>query len=396
MTVSDPGAEFPSAAPRLPVPPARTLLGVPRRTLTVVSLLALVAGAAGGMAGTWASERLNGESALPAAAPAASIDRPEGSIAQIAQQTLPSVVQIEAVSGGTVASTGSGFVIRDDGYILTNNHVVALGDDGLLVTFSDGTEEDATVVGTTVEYDIAVIHVNLDGLVPLTLGDSDAIVVGDSVLAFGAPLGLDSTVTSGIVSALHRPVQVGDPAATPTFIDAIQTDASINPGNSGGPLLNSAGEVIGITSASASITASGPESQTGSIGLGFAIPSNQARRTAEEIISTGHATFPVVGVLLDTSYIGEGVRVSADAEDGSNPGVIPGGPADTAGIKAGDIIVSIDGRPVTRPKELIVAIRAKAGGDVVVLGVKSGDTVREVEVTLTSSDDVTWNDGSEK
>ena len=186
-----------------------------------------------------------------------------------------------------------------------------------------------------------------------------------------------STVTAGIVSALNRPVTAGNVTET-AFINAIQTDAAINPGNSGGPLVNTAGEVIGINSAIAQTPGA---LQTGSIGVGFAIPSNQARRTAEELIETGRATYPVIGVLLDQRYTGEGVQVSTEPQEGQAP-VTPDGPADRAGIVPGDVILAIDGRPVTAADELIVAIRARAPGDAISLMVRSEGQVREIRVVL--------------
>jgi putative serine protease PepD len=246
------------------------------------------------------------------------------------------------------------------------------------VTFADGSEAEATLVGRTADYDLAVIEVDLDGLVPVVLGDSESVAVGDPVIAIGAPLGLDGTVTSGIISALNRPVSAGDTGA-PAFINALQTDAAINPGNSGGPLVNGSGEVIGINSAIAQPP--GQVAASGSIGLGFAIGSTQAKRTAEEIIATGSASYPIIGVLLDGAYDGEGVQVVQDGADGQEP-VTPDGPADGAGIEPGDVILSIDGRPVTQSDELIVAIRAKAPGDTVVLRVRSGDDERDVSMVL--------------
>ncbi len=235
--------------------------------------------------------------------------RPSDSVAGVAAKVLPSTVSIE-VSSASAEGSGSGFVLREDGMILTNNHVVAEAADGgrIVVVFSDGSQADATVVGRTGDYDLAVLKVERTGLTPLPFGDSDDVVVGDPVIAVGAPLGLESTVTTGIVSALNRPVSAG-PAEESSFINAIQTDAAINPGNSGGPLVNMAGEVIGINSA----IARNPSSDAaGNIGLGFAIPSKQAARTAEQLIDTGRATYPIIGVLLDRSYTGEGVKVTAD------------------------------------------------------------------------------------
>jgi len=279
-------------------------------------------------------------------------------------------------------------VIREDGYIATNNHVVEGADGDVSVLFSDGTVLDGSVVGATQDYDLAVIKVDKTGLTPLTLGDSDAVVVGDSVIAIGSPLGLSSTVTTGIVSALHRPVTAGDSPESASFIDAIQTDAAINPGNSGGPLINSAGEVIGVNSAIANLSALG--SAAGSVGLGFAIPSNQVRRTVDEIIATGSATYPVVGVQLDNTYDGEGVKVAVEVDGAS--GVISGGPADDAGIKPGDIVTAIDGRVITRGDELVVAIRAKAPSDTVVLTVlRDGEKV-DIPVVLAANTTVNFGD----
>ncbi len=346
----------------------------------VTVVVALVAGAAGGVG---ADRLLGGEDRpddadLPVVAHGADATELTG-VAEIAAAVLPSVVAVE-VRSDAVSGTGSGFVLRSDGYILTNNHVVSGAADGgeISVVFADGSEEPAELVGRTGEYDLAVVKVDRGGLTPLALGDSDAVVVGQRVVAIGAPLGLQGTVTEGIVSALNRPVTAGSAEET-AFINAIQTDAAINPGNSGGPLVNTDGEVIGINSA----IAQPPGTQTGgNIGLGFAIPSNQARRTAEQLIETGHATYPAIGALLDTRYVGEGVRVATEAQ-GAQPPVTPDGPADRAGIAAGDVIVAIDGRPVTAPDELIVAIRAKAPGDAVTLTVRGDDGDRDVRVVLT-------------
>lgn len=363
-----------------------------RRTLSVawvvpLVVLALVAGVLGGVLGARLGEDDHlADAGLPTTVPgAADVARAPESVAGIAASVLPSVVSIE-VDGPQGTATGSGFVLRADGYLVTNNHVVAEAADAatsLTVTFADGSEEDATVVGRTSEYDLAVLKVDVTGLTPLLLGDSDAVVVGDPVVAVGAPLGLAGTVTTGIVSALNRPVSAGDEDDT-AFINAIQTDAAINPGNSGGPLVNARGEVIGVNSAIAQPP--GTSATTGgSIGLGFAIPSEQVRRTAEQLIETGRATYPIIGVLLDQRYVGEGVQVSTEDRDGT-PAVSPDGPADRSGIRRGDVILAIDGRPVTDPDELIVAIRARTPGETVVLRVRTGSDERDVRVRLDEAD----------
>ncbi|MDM7830819.1 S1C family serine protease [Cellulomonas edaphi] len=367
-----------------------------RRTLSVawvvpLLVLAMLAGLVGGLVGANLSHDDHLTSAdLPthaAGSPATGPQRAPDSVAGIAQSVLPSVVSIEATSGDGGAATGTGFVLREDGYLLTNNHVVAgaAGAGGTLtVTFPDGRERDARIVGRTPDYDLAVIKVDEKGLTPLVLGDSGDVAVGDPVVAVGAPLGLAGTVTTGIVSALNRPVSAGD-AADIAFINAIQTDAAINPGNSGGPLVDAAGEVIGINSAIAQ-PPGGVGGVGGSIGLGFAIPSNQARRTAEQLIESGRATYPIIGVSLDRSYVGEGVKVATEPQGGTSP-VTPDGPADRAGIRPGDVVLTIDGRPVTDPNELIVAIRAHTPGDVVELSVRTGDSERTVRVTLDEAGD---------
>lgn len=316
------------------------------------------------------------------------VDRAPDSVSEIAANALPSVVYIEAFSADA-GGTGSGFVFSEEGHILTNSHVIVnpANEEEIAATiwviFQDGTRERAEVVGHTRDYDIAVIKIPpREGLIPLVLGNSDEVVVGDPVVAIGAPLGLSGTVTSGIISALNRPVTAGDRNA-PAFINAIQTDAAINPGNSGGPLVNHAGEVIGINSAIAQ--SPGTSVATGSIGLGFAIPSNQVIRTAGQLIENGVATYPIIGVLLDRTYQGEGVQIVTAPVEDQLP-ITPGGPGDEAGLLPGDIILAIDGRPVTNNDELIVAIRAKAAGDTVTLTVRSAGREHEVEMVLVETE----------
>lgn len=369
--------------PLLPTPPPSRA-----RAVAWLGVGALLLGAAGGVGGAaaWDAWGPNSDAVtLPISRPAGDITPAAGTVAAVAQEVLPSVVQIQSLNGGVGTSTGSGIVIREDGYLLTNNHVVESSDGEVSVLFSDGSVESGKVVGASPEYDIAVIKVDSTDLVPLALGDSDALLVGDPVIAIGSPLGLDATVTTGIVSALGRPVTTGDSDAA-AHIAAIQTDAAINPGNSGGPLLNMAGEVIGINSAVAALPGATSATGAGSVGLGFAIPSNQVRRVAEELIATGKATVPAIGVLLDTRYDDGGVRVLTSAEAEGRDCVVDGSPADLAGIKEGDIIVAIDGTPVADPDTALVRLRSKAPGDEATLTLKRDGEEQTVTLTLVALD----------
>jgi putative serine protease PepD len=341
----------------------------------------MVAALFGGLVGGFLVSRTDGGRGSLPDAPAGSAVRPKGSIADIASRVLPSVVTIRVV-GPAGSGTGSGFVMRQDGYILTNNHVVAAAAKGqITVIFSDGQSSAATVIGHDQSYDLAVIRVDRRNLPVLVGGASKDVRVGDPVIAVGAPLGLDSTVTSGIVSALNRPVTAGGSGATSaSFINAIQTDAAINPGNSGGPLLDMAGRVIGVNSAIARVAGSA-DGQSGSIGVGFAIPSDQIRKTAEQLIASGNATHPVIGVLIDTTYTGAGVRIAGVAQNGRAP-ITKGGPADKAGLAPGEVILTFDGRAVTGPDEFVVVVRAKSVGDTVEVTVRAGGTARTVRMTL--------------
>jgi putative serine protease PepD len=346
--------------------------------------IAMVAALFGGMAGAYLVSRGDrGTAALPAA-PAGTVERPQGSIAEIASRILPSVVTIK-VKGGDAEGTGSGFVVRADGYILTNNHVVdaASGSGEITVLFSDGKSSEGKIVGRDESYDLAVLRVDRRNLPALVLGASSAVAVGDQVIAVGAPLGLDSSVTSGIISALNRPVTAGGQGdSTSSFINAIQTDAAINPGNSGGPLLDMAGRVIGVNSAIARVAnAQGADGQSGNIGVGFAIPSDQVRKTSQQLIASGKSTHPVMGILIDTTYEGEGVKIASASQNGNAP-VTKGGPADKAGLRPGEVIIKFDGRPVAGPDEFVVAIRAKSVGDEVAVTVKRGSTERTVKMVL--------------
>lgn len=350
--------------------------GVRRTTAVLLVLVAFLLGLVSGYLGSLALETdsTSAASSTEQSSSATIQVLPDGSVAAVAAAAMPSTVYIEATTA-QASSTGTGMVLRSDGYIVTNNHVIEGDGVTITVTFSDGTEEPATVVAATSDYDLAVLKVDRDDLVPLTLADSDQVVIGDTVVAVGAPLGLEGTVTSGIVSALNRPVTAGSTDEV-SFINAIQTDAAINPGNSGGPLLNLNGEVIGINSAIAQAS----NTTSGSIGLGFAIPSNQVSRTTTQLIEDGYATYPIIGALLDGNYTGEGVLVAQDQP--GQEAVTSGGPADDAGLEPGDIIMSIDGNPMTSSEEVIVYIRAQSPGDVVELDVQRGDTELTLSVTL--------------
>lgn len=336
--------------------------------LVGAAAVALVAGGAGGAVGyTLAADGSSAATASPIVSQGGSSAPAAGSIAAVAEQVSPAVVNIDTGSG-----SGTGFVIRSDGYILTNNHVAGDGS-SLKVTFEDGSTADAQLVGSNPGYDLAVIKVDRDGLPVTTLGTSADVKVGDTAIAIGSPLGLQGTVTSGIISALDRPVTAGggDTGET-SFINAIQTDAAINPGNSGGPLVDGRGRVIGVNSAIASLGSTGG-SQSGSIGLGFAIPIDTAQRIAGEIMDTGTSQTPVVGVTVDSQYAGPGARVSE---------VTAGGAADQAGLRAGDVITAVDGRQIADSTALIVAVRDNAVGDQVELTVDRGGSTEEITVTL--------------
>jgi putative serine protease PepD len=295
---------------------------------------------------------------------------------EVAAAALPSTVMIRVGSGGD-SSIGSGFVLDGSGLVMTNNHVVAAAADGerLRVVFSDGVQASASLVGRSPSYDIAVIRVRTSHvLVPMPIGDSDNTQVGEGVLAIGAPLGLPGTVTQGIVSARNRPVAVGSEGQNSNaYINGTQTDAPINPGNSGGPLLDAGGRVIGVNSA---ILTLGADRQTaGSIGLGFAIPINQAMQIGKMLIADGKATYPVIGADVADSGDLAGVRLTA---------VTAGGPADRAGLQTGDVVTKIDGRPVAAADELIVAVRSHRPGDQVTITVRRGGQTRDFRVTLGS------------
>jgi putative serine protease PepD len=307
-------------------------------------------------------------------------------VTQVAKDVLPSVVTISA-QGASGAGTGSGEVIKSNGYILTNNHVIAPAANGgkLEVLFSDGKTATATLVGRDPLTDVAVIKVSETGLPAIPIGKSSTLSVGQPVVVLGAPLGLTSTVTSGIVSALNRTIQVpGENNQSALLLNAIQTDAAINPGNSGGAMVNCNGQFVGIPSAGATVPSSSGESSGGSIGLGFAIPSDYALALADEIISTGrvsHAYFgvsaiPISPEIAANNNVSEGLFVTA---------VAPAGPAFKAGLREGDIITTIDGQPATSTDQLAMLTLTKNPGDTVQLGYQRDGRQATATVTLASA-----------
>lgn len=306
----------------------------------------------------------------------------------MAAKALPSVVTIQAKSGGTdgEGGTGTGFVYDKEGHIVTNNHVVASAAEGgtLSVTFSNGKTYDAEVVGRAEGYDVAVIKLKNapSNLTPLALGDSDRVAVGDSTIAIGAPFGLSNTVTTGIISAKNRPVASGDGASGKnSYMSALQTDASINPGNSGGPLLDASGAVIGINSAIQSAGSGYGQSQAGSIGLGFAIPVNQAKNVAEQLIKTGKPVYPVIGATVNMQDKGEGATIAPQGSGGT-PSVTPNGPAAKAGLKAGDVITAFGDHPIDSGPALISEIWTHKPGDTVKITYERGGKTATATVTL--------------
>jgi putative serine protease PepD len=311
----------------------------------------------------------------------------EGSTAEdpdwqaVTAAVAPSVVAIQ-VSSQQGGSEGSGLVIDDAGHVLTNNHVVSGAANGTVqVTLSDGRLFEATIVGTDPSTDLAVVQIQdaPDDLQPVALGDSDAVQVGDPVLAVGNPLGLANTATTGIVSALDRPVSAtGEDATDSVVTNAIQVDAAINPGNSGGPLFNASGQVIGITSSIATLS-SGTGGQSGSIGLGFAIPVNLAKNISGQLIEDGAAQHAFLGVTMsDGTATADGVtRRGAQVQE-----VTPGSPAAEAGVRSGDVIVAIDDEPVNGAESLTAFVRERTAGQESTLTVVREGSAEQVKVTF--------------
>ncbi len=343
----------------------------------------------------------------PAAVPTANV--PVGSVEQVAAKVVPSVVKLETKMG-RASEEGSGIILTADGLILTNNHVVAAVQGGppgpkppglpgplptkpdapspdptpggpkTLVTFADGRTASFTVVGTDPASDIAVVRAEgVSGLTPITIGSSANLHVGQDVVAIGSPLGLEGTVTTGIVSALNRPVAAGGDATNQnTVLDAIQTDAAINPGNSGGALVNMNGELVGVNSAIATLGGDSPDAQSGSIGLGFAIPVDQAKRIADELIANGSAAHASLGVQVSNDVTTHGAKIVE---------VVKGGAAATAGLPSGVVVTKVDDRVIASANALVAAVRSRAPGDKLTLTyLDPAGKSQTVQVTLGKAD----------
>ncbi|HKN96939.1 MAG TPA: trypsin-like peptidase domain-containing protein [Pseudonocardiaceae bacterium] len=368
-----------------PEPPRRRSRGL----IAGIALLALViGGAAGGLGGYLVSTNENGNvvNSLDQSQPAnQTANAPAGSVQSVANRVLPVVVTIAAefqAQNGLNGDTGSGVIISSDGKILTNNHVIADAADGgrIQVIFANGKSVDASVVGRDPTTDIAVIQAKGVANLPVAqLGNSANLAVGQNVVAIGAPFELSGTVTSGIISSLHRPTEAGDGSnSQTTVLDAIQTDAPINPGNSGGPLVNMQGQVVGINSAIYSPnTGSGLQGQgsAGNVGIGFAIPIDQARRIANEIVKTGKAIQTVLGVEVTDNTPNQNGQPSILPNGALIKSVTPGGPAAKAGLKAGAVVVKADSRQVNSSDGLVAAVHAASPGDKMTLTLSNGSTV---------------------
>lgn len=347
----------------------------PQRGITFLAIvMAIIAGIIGSFIGR-ATTNLHTQTNLVSAK--STIERAPDSIASIAARVSPSVVSI-TVAVGNSGDRGSGFFLSSNGYVLTNNHVVsaAVGGAGSIrVSLANNKSYPAKLVGRDASSDLAVLKIDVTDAPALALGDSDKILVGDGVIAIGSPLGLAGTVTSGIISAKNRAVASGSGTGESSFMNALQTDAAINPGNSGGPLVDMSGAVIGINSAIASLGSSFG-GQSGSIGLGFAIPINQAKKIADQLIKTGTATYPVMGLKLATNTQDTGALVAE---------VTAGYPAAKAGLLKGDILIAIDGRDITNSDEAIVLVRSHNVGDTIKVKFKRNGSVKEVSLTLVAS-----------
>ncbi|WP_086801738.1 S1C family serine protease [Streptomyces caniscabiei] len=359
--------------------------------IAAILVAALVAGGVGGGIGYTLADRNDnstGSTTVSASQNGGDVKRAAGTVAAVASSALPSTVTIEASGNDGEGGTGTGFVFDKEGHIVTNNHVVAEAVDGgkVSATFPNGKKYDAEVVGHAQGYDVAVIKLKNapSNLQPLTLGDSDKVAVGDSTIAIGAPFGLSNTVTTGIISAKNRPVASSDGSSgsKASYMSALQTDASINPGNSGGPLLDARGNVIGINSAIQSASnGSFGSGQAGSIGLGFAIPINQAKNVAQQLIRTGKPVYPVIGASVSLEEVTGGAKITNSGEGGADS-ITEGGPADKAGLRPGDVITKLDDHVIDSGPTLIGEIWTHVPGDKVTLTYTRDGKTRTAEVTL--------------
>ena len=351
---------------------------LPRWVWPAVAALALVLGATGGaIAGSLTGGGSDSVVSVQRRT-AAPLPNDNTSIAAVAQKVLPSTVQIVAeYAGKDQGATGSGFVYDEQGHVITNNHVVAQADEDkgpIEVIDQDGDHFKATVVGRSTVYDIAVLKVEqASKLTPAAVGSADQMRVGETVVAIGSPLGLSATVTSGIISAVNRPVTTGEGANDNSYINAVQTDAAINPGNSGGPLVNLQGQVVGVNSAIASLGSSISSDQGGNIGVGFAIPIEQVEVTTTQILKTGKAQYPVIGATVKPTTTLDGATVDS---------ITAGTPAAKSALREGDVIRKVDGKPITNSIDLIVAIRSHVPGERVKLLAERGGKTFEVTVGL--------------
>jgi putative serine protease PepD len=379
-----------------PLPPATQALpaqgepGLPPRAklpvwlVPMVALLSLVLGLGGGAIGALLVRGEDGsvphEVISVQKRSAAPLPADNQSVAAVAQKVLPSTVQIVAeYDGKDQGATGSGFVLDDKGHIITNNHVVAqaAADKGPIeIIDQDGNHSTAKVIGRSTVYDIAVLDApKTKGLKPVSFGSAQQMRVGETVVAIGSPLGLSATVTSGIVSAVNRPVTTGEGANDNSYINAVQTDAAINPGNSGGPLVNLQGQVVGVNSAIASLGSQVSSDQGGNIGVGFAIPIEQVQVTTSQILTTGKAQYPIIGA---------NVRGTAKLDGAEVETITPGLPAASTDLKVGDVIRKVDGKPVTSSIDVVVAIRTHTPGEKVTLTVQRGKKTFLVKVGLSA------------
>ncbi|MUL68299.1 peptidase S1 [Mycobacterium sp. CBMA 234] len=369
----------PSVTPRTQ---NRSRTGPLLAAMAAVSLVS--AGIGGGIVMLAQPDYLSGSNSLGAAHGQPAGNLPIGSIEQVAAKVVPSVVKLETDMGRS-SEEGSGIVLSADGLILTNNHVVAGAKDApppgappvqTKVTFNTGNTTTFQIIGTDPSSDIAVVRAKgASGLTPIALGSSSNLVVGQQVVAVGSPLGLQGTVTEGIISSLNRPVAAGGDAKNQnTVLDAIQTDAAINPGNSGGALVNMNGELVGINSAIATLGGDSGQAQSGSIGLGFAIPVDQAKRIADELIKNGTASHASLGVQVGNDKAVDGAKIVD---------VTSGGAAQSAGLPSGVVVTKVDDRVISSADALVAAVRSKAPGDKVTLTyLDNAGKSQTVQVTL--------------